>query len=91
MISGKYVCMHGSSREFPLQVVNFLHLLEQFLLPIILALEPLPPQYLAAGQCLAEGHCVDEAVLEDPGMGAHAGGVVRVVVLAEVSEFVCDV
>lgn len=83
--------MDGPSGEFPLQVVNFLHLLEQLLLPVVLALQPLPPQHLAAGQRLAERHCVDEAILEDPGVGPHAGGVVRVVVLAEVAEFVCDV
>jgi hypothetical protein len=39
-----------------LQVIYFFHFLEEFLLPVFLALEPLFPEYLAVGKGLTEGY-----------------------------------
>ena len=74
-----------------MQIVDFLHFLEQLLLTIILAFDPLLPQNFAVGDGLAEGQCIDKKVLEDSRMGADAGNEVSVVFLAEVSEFKRDV
>ena len=79
------------SNNVALQVIYLLHLLEQLLFPVVLASRPLPPKGVAVGDQLAEGQGVDEAVLEGAWVDAHAGCVVRVVLLAEVAELVGNV
>lgn len=74
-----------------LQVVDLLHLLEQLLLAVFLAFQPLSPQDLATRDRLTERHRVDEAVLESAGTHAHTGKVVCVIFLAEISELVGNV
>ena len=80
----------GSHQIF-LKVVDLFHLLKEFLLAIVLALEPLLPVGLAVGDGLAKGNGVDESVLEDSRMGSGARDVVCIVLLAKVPEFVGDI
>lgn len=79
------------SGQVLLQIVDFLHFFEQFLLTIVFAFCPLLAQDLAVGNGLAEGNRVEEVVLEDARVSTHAGDVVSVVFLAEVSVLVRDI
>ena len=79
------------SNKLTLQIINLFHLFKQLLLAVVLALQPLFSENLAAGNSLAEGSRVDKAIFEDARMGSHTGGVICIVFLAEVSKFVRDV
>jgi hypothetical protein len=74
-----------------LQFVNSPHLLEHFILSIILTLEPFIPQNLAIRNGLAERDRVNKAVFEYSRVGAHARDIVCVVVLAEITKFIGNI
>ena len=71
-----------------MQVVYFLHLFEQFFLPVVLTFQPLLSVYFALGNGLAKGDGVDEVVFEYSGVDPYARDVVCVVLLAEILKFI---
>jgi hypothetical protein len=79
------------SLQIVLQIEDLLHLLEQFLLSVVLTAHPFVICHLATGNSLAEGDRVDEFVLENTGMSANAGDVVCIVFLTEIPIFIGDV
>lgn len=74
-----------------MEIVYLLHFLKDFLLPIILALLPLFSKKFAVGDGFTEREGVDEGVFEDARVSPDTGDVVRIIILAEISEFIGDI
>lgn len=79
------------SNKVLLEVVYLFHFLEDFLLPVILALLPFFSKEFAVGDSFTEGEGVDEGVFKDAGVGPDAGDVVGIIILAEISELIGDI